>query len=99
MTSKTTDNLAMPGDAASSAVGAARPAPNERSVTSLRWAGFQLTASDVMEFRDALRRDRGDDGRWTDDDIREMAYNSIALVSLIRRIQRAHPSEERRPDA
>jgi len=54
--------------------------------TSHEWHGFQVNDADLKTFRDALRKDFGNDGAWSDDEIREMAYNSIALVLLVRRI-------------
>lgn len=54
--------------------------------TSIRWAGFQLSVEDITKFRAALVSDFGDASSWSDDEIRAMAMDSIALVALCQRI-------------
>lgn len=64
--------------------------PSLPEAPSVIWGEFTLTRDDVSELRRSLLADLPESGPWTDDEVRQMAYDTIhflaALINLTRRI-------------
>ena len=73
--------------------------PNSTSIPStapssstpwVSWGDFTLTDDDVAEFRAALRADCSGSVVFTDDEIREMAYDTINFIALVVELKEEH---------
>lgn len=53
------------------------------STPVVTWGDFSLTDSDVSELRSVLLTDCPSSSDFTDDDIRQMAYDTIQFIALI----------------
>jgi hypothetical protein len=66
------------------------PAPISQHSTALPpaapaviWGDFTITEDDVAELRSALRDDCPETPKCTDDEVRQMAYDTIHFIALI----------------
>lgn len=53
------------------------------SAPSVIWGDFTLTDDDVAELRAALITDCPDSASFTDDEVRQMGYDTIHFVALV----------------
>ncbi|MFH1790095.1 MAG: hypothetical protein ABH832_03450 [bacterium] len=67
---------------------------NTNSPTIVWWGDFKLDDQDIADFRKALLTDYPEKNDWTDDEIRQMAYNSIHLFALIMQIEASENGAE-----
>lgn len=65
------------------------------------WGAFMLTSDDVQNFRLALEQDLGDPVLETDDEVRQMAFDTIlalrALMKVARENRGIHGSSDQVP--
>lgn len=57
--------------------------PSVPEAPSVVWGDFTFTQDDINELRTALFVDLPEGGPWTDDEVRQMAYDTIHFLALI----------------
>ena len=59
------------------------PTVNSSSFPAVVWGDFTFTAEDIVELRSALRHDCPSHPDFTDEAIRQMAYDTISIIALV----------------
>ena len=74
-------------------LGHRHPWETERPSTAplIEWASFDLTDKDLARFRSVLAEDLGESVKFADAEIRQMAYDTIHALAVLRELARRCP--------